>query len=341
MKLQVKKNMKLNLNRNLLQWLVGHQSPTGSTESLSFIIELIKHLKEKGFKVTSDEYYNIYALKNTNKDFNGYYPCFVAHTDTAQKLHKQIQLVENNGILTGWDGENQVGAGFDDKVGICIALQLAEQFDNVKLFFPADEESGCIGSSHADLSFFEDVSFCAQPDRRGISDFIYYTNGIQVVSEEFLEESSEMLQEFKYTINQGSCTDVGQLVYNGIGICCFNISCGYNHEHTNQEYLDVEAAEKCLNFLFKFTKNMSHRRWTYTPDTMEDNSYSSDKLFDLTADLLYELEFVPNLPREVKLIINKLNNLMYGFTSYKDTVSGFNKWTDSFSEYDRWDYLEM
>lgn len=335
--------MQLKLNQNLLQWLVGHQSPTRSKESLSFIIELIKYLEDREFEVTSDAYFNIYAVKNTDKDFNGFYPCFVAHTDTAQKLHKQIQLVEYDGILTGWDGEKQVGAGFDDKVGICIALQLAEQFDNVKLFFPADEESGCIGSSHADLSFFNDVSFCAQPDRRGESDFIYYTNGIQVVSEEFLEESSEMLQDFQYKLNEGTCTDVGQLVHNGIGICCFNISCGYRHEHTNQEYLSVAAAEKCLKFLLQFTKNMSHRKWVYVPDTNQDDTYSNDRLVDLTADLLYELEYVPNLPKKVKSIINELNNLMYGYTTYdqEQTLSSFSKWDDSCSDYDRWNYLEM
>lgn len=302
------------LDKSLLKWLVKYQSPTGSKESRTFVFNLIKYLKDKGFQVTTDPFFNIYAVKNTGKDVTEFYPCFVAHTDTAQQLHRKIELLEYDGILTGWDGSKRVGAGFDDKVGICIALQLAEQFEKVKLFFAADEELGCIGSSHADLSFFKDVSFCAQPDRRGDSDFIYYTNGLQVASQHFLKESAPLLQDFGYNLNKGTCTDIGQLVKNNIGICCFNISCGYHNEHTNYEYLVVDAAEKCLNFLLHFTKKMSHQRWEYAPDV----DYSYYKLAALTADLLYELEYVPNLPKSVKYAIKKLNQLLYGYTPYND-----------------------
>ncbi|MCS7317211.1 MAG: hypothetical protein NZZ41_02660 [Candidatus Dojkabacteria bacterium] len=328
---------KLKIDKNLLQWLVERQSPTCSQQSLIFITELANYLKEKGFDVKTDHANNIYAVKKKDENFSGFYPCFVSHTDTSQNLHKKIELIEKDGFLIGWDGEKQVGPGFDDKVGICISLQLAEQFDNVKLFFASDEESGCIGSSQADLSFFNDVSFCAQPDRRGDSDFIYYTNRTQVVSEEFINHSLPLLDRYKYNLNEGSFTDIGCLVNRGIGICCFNISCGYYNEHTNQERLDLSAAEKCLNFLYDFTKSTSYKRWVYNPeDGMEStNTYIKEKIIDLTVDLLYELEFVNNLPPRVKLLVNQLNRLLYE-DQYNQSIWSFSAWDDLFNSYNGW-----
>lgn len=313
--------MKLSLNKRLLKWLVSNQSPSESEEAYNFIYKLYRLLKLKGFDTRIDSYFNIYATKTKSPKEGLLYPCFVAHTDTAQPIHEKIDLIEERGLLFGWDGKKKVGAGFDDKAGICVALQLAEVLDNVKLFFPSDEEIGCLGSYNADLSFFSDVSFCAQPDRRGDSDFIYYTNGVQVLSEEFIKNITKTLEKNKYNLTTGTYTDIGTLVKRGVGICCFNISVGYQNEHTNKEYLDIKATEKCLNFLLEITRILQKKRWDHELNITEifvleeeKQHFYHEKLIDLTADLLYELEFIPNLPKEVKKIMNKLNFILYETT---------------------------
>ena len=46
----------------------------------------------------------------------------------------------------------------------------------MKVVFFREEETGCKGSSEAVMSFFDDVRFVIQPDRKGNSDPVSYTH---------------------------------------------------------------------------------------------------------------------------------------------------------------------
>jgi hypothetical protein len=234
----------------LLNQLVSNQSPSQSKELSSFIEWIIEYVYRNipGVEIDIDNTGNLFMIKGKSE----YYPCIVAHTDTNQSLHDSVVLMQLNEVLFGWDGLNscQVGAGFDDKVGILIALQCLKKFDVLKVFLPINEEVGYIGSSRVDMKWFNDVSYCIQPDRNSYkTDFITYTNGVDVCSKEFIEACRPMMNKYNYSEAQGIGTDIGELKSRGLKCSAVNVSCGYFKEHTDQEVCSIVALHNCLNFV--------------------------------------------------------------------------------------------
>ena len=70
-------------------------------------------------------------------------------------------------MIVGYDHKRKrmTGIGADDKNGIWICLKCLEDFKAVKCAFFVQEEVGCIGSGHADMSFFSDCRFVIQCER--------------------------------------------------------------------------------------------------------------------------------------------------------------------------------
>ncbi len=48
---------------------------------------------------------------------------------------------------------------------------------------------GCIGSGHADMSFFSDCRFVIQCDRKGNGDMVTQINGMKLCSNDFISAS--------------------------------------------------------------------------------------------------------------------------------------------------------
>lgn len=71
--------------------------------------------------------------------------------------------------LYGWSELNQrnEGLGADDKNGIWVCLRCLEECPHLKVFMAVGEEKGCIGSNHADMSFFADSLYVLEPDCKG------------------------------------------------------------------------------------------------------------------------------------------------------------------------------
>ena len=86
------------------------------------------------------------------------YPCVVAHMDTVHDCYKDFQIYQTGDNLFAMDTHSvrQVGIGGDDKVGVFIALEMLRTLKHMKVVFFTNEEIGCVGSSRARLSFFED-----------------------------------------------------------------------------------------------------------------------------------------------------------------------------------------
>lgn len=276
------------LNLKLLNKLVSYQSRSATNEMIEFVMYLYEYLRNKNVDVVIDDYFNLYVTKGNAE----LYPCVVAHTDINQSVKEKVELILTDGILTGFDGKKQVGCGFDDKVGVCIALQLLDDFDNIKLFLPADEEIGCVGTKHCDMTFFDDVSFVVQPDRNSKNrDFIYYTNGIECCSNEFIKAASDILKYYNYTPTMGVYTDVGELKHRGLNVCCFNLSCGYVNEHTDNEFLIVEEANVCYQLITELIEDFSHVKWEHEPESYYSSLFTNteDELLELLDDLIVEL----------------------------------------------------
>lgn len=207
---------------------------------------LIRQLKAIG----CDYYtYNgcIYVTKGTAE----YYPCMIAHMDTVHSIGKDLSVIEINGNLTGFNKftMQQTGIGGDDKVGIFIALQCLEFFDNIKVVFFRDEEIGCEGSYDPDNDFFEDCGFILQCDRKGYGDFITKAGGTKLSGKDFQRDVKPILKNYGYKFESGLMTDVMALKESGILCSMANISCGYYNPHTAYEYVNINDVVDCLEMV--------------------------------------------------------------------------------------------
>lgn len=190
---------------------------------------------------------NVYVTKG----IADYYPCIVAHTDTVHDMYQDFGVYERDGVFFAFsnDTETQVGIGGDDKVGVWIGLAMLLEKDAIKCAFFHSEEIGCIGSSQADMSFFKDVGYCFQSDRRGSHDFIRNIYGVELFSEDFSLAISQTLNNHKYKETSGALTDVYQLKLNGLGVCVANMSSGYYAPHSEKEVVDFLDAVNCLDLI--------------------------------------------------------------------------------------------
>ena len=230
----------------LLRKLFEIHSPSGHEHSLKKYIH--RHIRKNvgGCKVWFDKKGNMYIKKGEAAN----YPCMVAHLDQVQQSHpKDFMTVQCDDIIFGYSPKERdfKGLGADDKVGIWIALQCLEKYDAIKLAFFVEEETGCLGSENADMSFFDDARFVVQCDRRGNSDMITTIGWTDLCSSAFIKAIEP--QAFGYRKQTGMMTDVEALKERGLGVSCINLSCGYYRPHTDNEFVVISDILKCKAFV--------------------------------------------------------------------------------------------
>lgn len=229
-------------NFNLLKNLYEIHSPSGNEKRMRKFLR--KRCLALGADVYNDNAGNLYVTKGVSET----YPCICAHMDQVQNKHsKDFMVIRSGDIIFGYSpkSKEQQGLGADDKNGIWIALELLSVVPVLKCAFFVGEEIGCVGSSQADMSFFSDVRFCIQPDRRNGDDLITDICG-DICSEAFIQAIG--YEQFGYKPTDGLMTDVETLCDNGIGVSCINISCGYYHPHTDQECTSWSELCNALDF---------------------------------------------------------------------------------------------
>lgn len=257
--------MKLNLT--LLKKILMIERPSGCEQELtSLILNYCKNIPNLTYKL--DECSNLFITKNTNNQ--KWVSCIIAHQDmVVSGLGKRVVSIRD-GQIRGFLKYNRIpcNLGADDGIGVCIALQLLTILPDIKVIFTTQEEIGGIGAYRAcdNREFFQNVNFFVQADRRGGSDLITHTNGIDVATTEFITDISELMVKYKYNINSGTFTDVGIFVetFSTVGV---NISAGYMNEHSSSEYTVISQAENCLNFMYSIlTKLNNHSKYNITID---------------------------------------------------------------------------
>lgn len=176
------------------------------------------------------------------------YPCIVAHMDTVHKIGKDLKALRVGNLITGFNRVTmrQTGIGGDDKVGVFIALECLHKFDELKVVFFRDEETGCEGSYNAEISFFDDCNLILQCDRMGNNDFITDASGVSLSSYEFQAAVSPILEHYGYGFAKGMMTDVMALKELDISCSMANISCGYYHPHNDYEVVNTDDVENCF-----------------------------------------------------------------------------------------------
>lgn len=152
------------------------------------------------------------------------------------------------------------------------------------------EEVGCIGSSQADITFFDDCRFVLQADRKGHSDFITTVGWSPLCSEEFINDCQ--IEKFGYKEATGMITDVGELKHQGLPISVANISCGYYEPHTDNEFTVKADLLNCLALVEHIIENCQkvypHKNqylWNY------DNDYIDEYFeMEMIVEELYDLD---------------------------------------------------
>ena len=250
-----------------------------------------------------DKYGNLYVTKGDAEIYN----CVIAHLDINQSIIKEsnVELHNVNGWIVGLDKSTgkQCGVGHDDKAGVYFNLEMLKHFDNIKAFFPLDEEVGCVGTKHADKSFFENVGFMVQLDRRGYKDISTYSNGNELLTEETQKLLSKTLSTFGFAFTTTILTDVGELV-GDYGIQGTNISCGYYDEHSDQERLNVSQFQNSIAFARSVLEVMDGKKHEIKQPARKKYGYASyyggwDDWYDNIDVGVYEDKPItdPNAPR--------------------------------------------
>ena len=230
----------------LLKQLYKIHSPSGNERAMKKFIRRYIRTHIPGAQIETDKIGNLYITKGTTPT----YPCIVAHLDQVQRNHsKDFIPIETKELIFGYSPRNrkQEGLGADDKNGIWIALKCLEKYDTLKVALFVEEETGCRGSSQAEMDFFTDCRFVIQPDRRGNQDLITHIGWTELCSEEFLKAIG--YEQFGYQETTGAMTDILALKENGLEISCINLSCGYYEPHTDHEFTVKEDLWNCLHLV--------------------------------------------------------------------------------------------
>jgi hypothetical protein len=225
---------------------------------------------------------NIYVTKGHSTRF----PCVVAHTDTVHELVQDLTVIQVGDNLTGFNAVEmeQTGIGGDDKVGIYIALECLEKFDNIKAAFFRDEEVGCQGSYLAKESFFNDCGYVLQCDRQMNEDFITVASGVVLSSKKFQKDISPIIKPYGYGLHKnGMMTDVMALKDLGIPLSMANIACGYYNPHCENEYVNLDDVENCLDMVQEIIRAFEGKYYQHSYEYKGLNLYKEPPTYSSTA----------------------------------------------------------
>ena len=268
----------------LLKKLYAIHSKSGREKNMKRFIDMYVKQNLPSCSIREDEKGNIYITKGLSEN----YPCIVAHLDQVQETHsKDFRAVETDGIIFGFSQLNrrQEGLGADDKNGIWIALRCLRRYDTLKVAFFVEEEVGCLGSSNADMDFFQDTRFVIEPDRRGRGDLITSIGGMELCSTEFLQATH--YEQFGYKEADGLMTDIDALKDNGLSVSCINLSCGYYCPHTSTEFTVVHDLLNCKALVEHIIENCTDV-YTHTSPFYGRNCSYADCVEDYYSDI-YDL----------------------------------------------------
>lgn len=250
------------MKNNFLASIMRVQSTSYKTKRMAKFI--IKTLKKDGLDYTKDKYGNIYVTKG-NADL---YPTMVCHIDTVHDINDNVRIVQTGDKMLAIDSTNchRLGIGGDDKVGIYITLCCLRKFNNFKAVFFLDEEVGCVGSSNADFTFFNDSTIVLECDRKGYGDFVTNISGTKLSDNNFIEDIQDILDNYRYKTCNGGLTDVEEIASN-TDVQVANISCGYYEPHSDNEYIIISEVEKVKRMCMEIFHKTVNTRYTMDKDS--------------------------------------------------------------------------
>jgi hypothetical protein len=170
---------------------------------------------------------------------------FIAHVDT---VHKETGANKIRKTASTWYADG-AALGADDGAGVALLMHMMHHNIHGYYIFSQGEECGGIGAkflekNHADLlaQFDRAIAF----DRRGTDSIISHQGWSRCASDTFCQALADELnlhdENLMYTPDDtGVYTDTAE--FTDIIPECTNISVGYDHEHSQQECLNINHYE--------------------------------------------------------------------------------------------------
>lgn len=212
----------------------------------SFVLDCVNDVH---LKIDTDDIGNLFITKGEAD----VYPCVAAHLDEIHNPCEREVVIEGDKIFTVDRLWNRVGCGADDKNGLWIIINLLHSEPVLKVALFVQEErfgdiAGCRGARVCDLSFFSNVKFVLECDRKGSSDVVSIGKGdTQLCGQDFIPQF--LLIKYGYEMVKGGKTDVVELKMRGLEIPVCNIGCGYYDAHKNSEYTMFSELQNSLSFV--------------------------------------------------------------------------------------------
>lgn len=204
--------------------------------------------------------------KNSGYSYGTYYQTTtVTSTEKDRTPEEEDILVTERYILLSPECKSSIQClGADDRVGVKTILDILETGLRPHILFTTDEEVGCVGSRKAveenALEGLKMASMLIQIDR-GVHERSWH----EMVTYDFDPEShKEIFDELRktYTMATGSYTDVAVLGPH-LDKPIVNVSASYMHEHTTDEFINLDAYKYNTQGLIKFIE------WAQKQDTSE------------------------------------------------------------------------
>jgi len=232
--------MKLNKLLNILTY----KRPAGSKSEKQMIKKYIDVLPN----VRSDKYGN--RIVQVGEDNTTMFSC---HTDTVHSTAgKQKPLYDKARGEIFVNHDECLGA--DDAAGIMCLIMLIDSGVNGLYVFHREEEIGGKGSAYIrdhTPELLNGIERCIAFDRRGNESIITHQGMERCCSEEFTEDLAQKLMAVSNLVffpdDTGSFTDSAN--YTDIIPECTKVSCGYTHEHSPDEVLDISFLTKLVQAL--------------------------------------------------------------------------------------------
>lgn len=170
---------------------------------------------------------------------------FIAHVDT---VHREVGANKIRKTKSMWYAED-APLGADDGAGVALLMHMMHADIKGYYIFSQGEECGGIGAkflekNHADLlaQFDRAIAF----DRRGMDNIISHQGWSRCASDTFCQSLADELNLFSENLmyapdDTGVYTDTAE--FTDIIPECTNISVGYDHEHSQQECLNINHYE--------------------------------------------------------------------------------------------------
>ena len=180
----------------------------------------------------------------------------VAHLDTVHKwLPTNIWCSLDNTKLKADEG-----IGGDDRCGVYAILTILSKLDRKHLpsiLFTTDEEIGGIGVS----------AFCKKFGNKklGVNAFIEIDRAHRDDVVNYCDSNMDLVEKFEdlgYKYEYGSYTDIVDLMET-FGISGVNLSSGYYHAHTTNEYVDFRDLMWTIENVIKFINNPNNYEKPY------------------------------------------------------------------------------